>query len=175
MGVLKGRIYDSELVTSNGGVLKILNETNFETGIKYFLKNLPKEGFLVDQHTFYAYVVNHDVNMEDIIITPTHIKGEHSFGMLVRSKDVYRYLRKFVVNNHFLLDSCRRNYINHKLSEKKFIDELEISYNIFSPEGGLFIPTLKYSCGLLGIAIVCGIGYEIWRKVKDGKNLVSCD
>ena len=173
--MLKGRIYDSELVTSNGGVLKILNETNFETGIKNFLKNLPKEGFLVDQHTFYFYAAQFGINMEDVIITPKQIKGEHSFGMLVRNKDVYRYLKEFVVNNHFLMDNCRRNWINHKLSKEHVIDNLELKNNIFSLGGGLFIPTLKYSCGLLGIAIVCGIGYEIWRKVKGGNNLVLED
>ena len=73
--MLKGRIYDAELVTSNGGVLKILNDTNFETGIKYFLKNLPKEGFLVDQHTFYFYAAKFGINMEHVIITPKQFKG----------------------------------------------------------------------------------------------------
>ena len=214
MGVLKGRDYEVKLVTSNGGTLKVINEADDHLGIKYLLKNLRDtgEGFLIDEDTFYSYVIersNMDTDTDTdtdtdvdtytdtdsdtdseikafsteerqqlkngVILTKKHIKGEYSFGMLVRNEAVYRYLLKFVENNLSIMDDCRRNFINYQLAKRHTLDHLDVTHSIFSPEGGLFYPTLKYSCVLLGIVLMFGIGYEIWRKVKRGKNFDSCD
>ena len=174
---MKGRTYDVELVTREGGIIKVVNVTDFRTGIIYFLQNLDKRGFLVNALTFYASVVinseNNTFTTEEkeklkhgVILSEKTLKGEYSYGMLVRSESVYRYLIKFVENNRLHMDSCRRNHINYQLSLHHTLESLDLSYSIFSPEGGMFVPTLKYCCGLLALVVMFGIGYEIWRKGK---------
>ena len=100
---MKGRTYDVELITREGGIIKIVNVTDFRTGIKYFLQNLDKRGFLVDALTFYASVANNSERntftlkekeklKHGVILSEKTLKGEYSYGMLVRSESVYRYL-----------------------------------------------------------------------------------
>ena len=177
VGVLKGRIYDIELVTSHRGVLNVNNNTNIMTGIKNFLKNLRDtgEGFLVDEHTFYSYlVISSQLDLltkeekeqlkHGIILVKTEVRSKYSFGMLVRSEAMYRYLLKFVENNKYLMDGCRRNYINHLLSNSKTYDSLQVERSgVFSADGGLFMPTLIASSVLLGVSVLIGAGYEMWR------------
>ena len=58
VGVLKGRAYDVELVTRNGGILQIVDKFGHKEGIDQLLKNLRTNdtGFLTDEDSFYAYV-----------------------------------------------------------------------------------------------------------------------
>ena len=93
--------------------------------------------------------------------------------MLVRSEAMYHNLMNFVENNRFLMDGCRRNYINHRVSTTHMFDQMEVKHSVFSPEGGLFIPAFQYSCVLLAFAFIFGIGYEIWRNMKRVNNSVS--
>ena len=64
------------------------------------------------------------------------------------------------------MEGCRRNLINYQLSKSRLFENLDVKYSIFSAEGGMFVPTLKYCCGLLALVVMFGIGYEIWRKGK---------
>ena len=88
VAVLKGRIYDVQLITNNGGIVDIVNETNLMEGVTYMLKNLRDndQGFLIDEDAFYAYVaMKSDENAftteemqqlkNDIISTQKRIKG----------------------------------------------------------------------------------------------------
>ena len=173
--MLKGRPYDIELITSNGGILKTLSETDYQRGIDRFLENLydKNEGFLVDEHTFLAYVANkkkwspkeYEDLKDKITMRPKYLQGRHSFGMLVRSKTTYKYLKHFVDNNQFQMDTCRRNYQNIKLVDYSVLEFLEKG-NLFSPDDGMFYPVLKYSGAMLGLVCVFGIVHEVWRKMK---------
>ena len=87
--------------------------------------------------------------------------------MLVRNETMYQYLLKFVENNRFYMDACRRNFINHQLSKTTHtFNDVEDEHNVFDGDSEMFFTTLKYSCGLLGVVFVFGVCYEIWRKVK---------
>ena len=78
----------------------MINETDMQKGIKYFLKNLREtgEGFLVDEDTFYAYVAmnsnsrkNKPFTVEErkqleneIILEQKHIKGQKLLNSLCK-------------------------------------------------------------------------------------------
>ena len=79
-----------ELVTREGGIIKVVNVTDYQTGIRYFLQNLDERGFLVDALTFYTYVGRNSklktLTMEEkhklkhgVIITKKTMKGDYSY------------------------------------------------------------------------------------------------
>ena len=49
-----------------------------------------------------------------------------SLKFQVRSEAVYKYLTRYVENNNFLMDGCRRNFINYQLKAVNVFDNLGI-------------------------------------------------
>ena len=77
-----------QIITNNGGIVDVVNETDLEKGVDHMLKNLRDtgQGFLIDEDAFYAYVAirtwdNPFTAAElkqlqgDIISTQKHMKG----------------------------------------------------------------------------------------------------
>ena len=86
------------------------------------------------------------------------------YGFLVRDDSMYRYLRRYMVDNNFQMNICRRNFINSMMSGG-VVEQIE-DEGIFSTKGGMFYSTLLGCLLLFAVCILVGLVYEFHKRKR---------
>ena len=177
--------------------------------MQILVNNLQKHGtgFLVDELTMNFYLafrfINPDEKTSKNNPLPTFkqlkflsktVRAKKSlaeenlaYGILVRNHSMFNYLKRYVLNNWFQMEICRKNLINSELQNSGTLETTDPP-SVFSKDGGLFLPTLYGCLVLLCIALLAGFAYEFWKrkigndirparevKEKDGSHGASTD
>ena len=175
IGSIKNRVFDASLIAKHGGTLKETKGISLTDDIMELTKMLNSgeiNGFFLDKYTFMYIMKSNDTIhnnthlrnaqqfLEEIVKTKKVYVGEAmSFGLLIKDEDVYEYFNEFITNNQALIETCMTLALNVMNTAIK-----NSGHNLFSPSSGHFYPTLIVVGCTLGVILIFGIVYEIYRK-----------
>ena len=176
------RDYEKSLVVNHGGILIGADGMNDTSAFYSLLKNLKSgkiDGFLLDKHTyryFKQYLLPHfeDRKLVEFFLKGTMLTniphlGEDmmSYGVLIKYERRYEYFKPMFESNKFVFLAKLSQFLNNEARNSSTLqDESEIS-NI-----NIHLEALKDHFGFtyflipLGIIGLCGIAYEVVRKVR---------
>ena len=88
------------------------------------------------------------------------------FGMLVKLKEDYEYLRHYISDNRPILQTCKELWLHN--IEPGHHDEMT-AHDVFNPNSGLFLLAVVISLLLIGVISLIGLIYEFvrWRKLGE--------
>lgn len=173
VGALKNRVYDAVVIAKHGGMIHAVDHNNFTSGISLLLdilfeKTKVIDGFLLDRHSYYYYrQAGRDKRLLNTIHAVKTINKEKlSYGMLVRNTDDYFYFRKYITDNWFALDTCM-NLMMNKVTTQYDASRVASYDGALTIESGLFRSFLFGIGVAVGVILVFGVFYEIWRHNND--------
>ena len=179
VGTLKFRSYDATVVAKHGGILRAIEYDNVTSGIDSLVDRLFStstkdnttqdrlDGFLVDKHTYYYYLketlkkTGTFGKMEHTTFAEKSLSGEKlSFGMLLKNRSDYHYLRTYIEDNWLHFDACQEIMVNGMVKRIERRRESALA----QATDGFFFPIIKVSAILLAVVCCFGVIYEVKRK-----------
>ena len=175
IGLIRHRTYEAAVIATHGGIMKEttitdVNQSIFEL-IKW-LKNGKVNGFLLDKYTYgYAvdvvrgtlgdkqYKENASIFFNQTVRTKKTYEGEKlSYGILVKHEEDNIFFRDSVVDNNIIFETIFALKWNEHETEEK------VNNNLLFKSGEYFNNSLEAIFIMLGIFIIIGILYEIFRR-----------
>lgn len=185
--------YDNFIVSKNGGKIKVFDGINvYEVVIKMADALYKKEisGILLDKYTlnFVAKEMSElpdaDMNRavwlkhlsQDTVHTEFTDKDDMSYGICVKDKAVYDFLREAIAAHWLIFNTAFQNYANvvsrFELKRRKALKSY-INARLFSPSDPFVFIAITVFGGIILCIAISGIFYEYGRKRRRKHTLAT--
>ena len=183
IGVLKGRLSDAIFVTRSGGRIYETNHTSLTNGLTELVEGVKNDkisGFFLDTFT-YMHVIRHseETNLSEEVLrfihngskaTEIEFPGEKKertiYGVLVKDKDFYEFLRFAIFDHKEEFDMCERWGLSITKTAPKTSNGLN---GLFAPSGEYFWPLFIGNMVVIAVILCFGGIFEVIQYKKKMK------